>query len=930
MDDIGLVILGAAVILGIPILAIAAFIMANSQRGRLQLLAGRIERLEREIAILRTARRAPVEPMPAPPVKDEAPAAPAVPAMPEPVFVPAPEQPEPVAAVAAAAAPVPPTPRPQPTPKAPKPPRPSLEERLGARWAVWVGGVALALGGAFLVRYSIDEGLIGPGLRIIAGLLFALALIAAGEFLRRRDRAGIDQARAAYIPGVVTAAGTASLFSIIYAAYALYGFIDGATAFIVLGAVGVATMAAAALHGPWLAGLGLIGAYGTPLLIETNTPRPWALVIFLLVITACAFLLSRLRLWRWLALASLLLASAWGALIVLASRLDLAPAATFIAVLTGLVALVLIIEPQRGRAAGARVDGTGLFALATVGLLAFAFAQGEAYADLPLAPFLLAIALDLALAIAFDAVAPAACLAALGLVGLAFGWPVESASVTSVAGSLGFEPQMPVFLERYLTIGGLGAALLFAATAFALLRRARAVAPALALALAGTAGPVLILAIAYVRITGFGFSLPWALIALGAAFVYALATETLSRAELSGPSGVYGPGSGLQAGAASAMLALGLTMLIEGSPLTLAFALAALAVAWVSLWRPLPALRWCAASLTLLVVVRFGGVELLAGEGLTDFPGWRDIVLRFALPALAIGLGGLFLRRRAVDTPAAILDSGGIALGTAAAAFAIRLYCAGKEEALSAPVGLAEAGLYTALAFGMALGFARSALRTTSVIHRVAAPVAAAGAVVVAVLLPMLASNPALQGVTLESSLLANALLPGYALPAVLAALVALTWQHIAAGSNPVLARLAGSLAHPLGLAAGACGLALAFLYVTFETRLVVNSPDMSYWVITAGENYAYSAVWLGFGILLLAAGLVVRSKALRLASAPVLLLTVAKVFLFDLSGLEGVWRALSFIGLGLVLIGIGLVYQRLLFGTGSPSKESASPPTQA
>jgi uncharacterized membrane protein len=32
-----------------------------------------------------------------------------------------------------------------------------------------------------------------------------------------------------------------------------------------------------------------------------------------------------------------------------------------------------------------------------------------------------------------------------------------------------------------------------------------------------------------------------------------------------------------------------------------------------------------------------------------------------------------------------------------------------------------------------------------------------------------------------------------------------------------------------------------------------------------------------------------------------------------DLANLEGVMRALSFIGLGLVLIGIGLVYQRLL-----------------
>jgi uncharacterized membrane protein len=37
-------------------------------------------------------------------------------------------------------------------------------------------------------------------------------------------------------------------------------------------------------------------------------------------------------------------------------------------------------------------------------------------------------------------------------------------------------------------------------------------------------------------------------------------------------------------------------------------------------------------------------------------------------------------------------------------------------------------------------------------------------------------------------------------------------------------------------------------------------------------------------------------------------------VFLIDMAGLTGVWRALSFIGLGLVLVGIGYLYQRLLF----------------
>jgi uncharacterized membrane protein len=42
-------------------------------------------------------------------------------------------------------------------------------------------------------------------------------------------------------------------------------------------------------------------------------------------------------------------------------------------------------------------------------------------------------------------------------------------------------------------------------------------------------------------------------------------------------------------------------------------------------------------------------------------------------------------------------------------------------------------------------------------------------------------------------------------------------------------------------------------------------------------------------------------------------MLAIAKVFFFDLSELTGFWRALSFIVLGAVLIGIGLAYQNLL-----------------
>lgn len=86
-------------------------------------------------------------------------------------------------------------------------------------------------------------------------------------------------------------------------------------------------------------------------------------------------------------------------------------------------------------------------------------------------------------------------------------------------------------------------------------------------------------------------------------------------------------------------------------------------------------------------------------------------------------------------------------------------------------------------------------------------------------------------------------------------------------------------------------------------------------------EQYTYSIVWLLFGISLLVGGMMFTVRELRIGSAAVMILTVAKVFLIDMSALEGILRALSFVGLGAVLIGMGLVYQRVLAGDETPAK---------
>ena len=92
----------------------------------------------------------------------------------------------------------------------------------------------------------------------------------------------------------------------------LYGFIGPGAAFVLLGIIGVATMFAAALHGPALAGLGLAGSLCVPLLVSSDAPSPWPLVIYLAVVAGAAYALARLRRWLWLAAAVVAGAVLWG------------------------------------------------------------------------------------------------------------------------------------------------------------------------------------------------------------------------------------------------------------------------------------------------------------------------------------------------------------------------------------------------------------------------------------------------------------------------------------------------------------------------------------------------------------------------------------------------------------------------------------------
>jgi uncharacterized membrane protein len=88
---------------------------------------------------------------------------------------------------------------------------------------------------------------------------------------------------------------------------------------------------------------------------------------------------------------------------------------------------------------------------------------------------------------------------------------------------------------------------------------------------------------------------------------------------------------------------------------------------------------------------------------------------------------------------------------------------------------------------------------------------------------------------------------------------------------------------------------------------------------IALARSFTYSAVWLIYGVMVMAIGFWKRSPFARWQALILIALTTGKVFLNDVSQLGGSYRIVSFVVLGAVLLGISYVYQRDWLKLSSP-----------
>ena len=223
---------------------------------------------------------------------------------------------------------------------------------------------------------------------------------------------------------------------------------------------------------------------------------------------------------------------------------------------------------------------------------------------------------------------------------------------------------------------------------------------------------------------------------------------------------------------------------------------------------------------------------------------------------------------------------------------------------------LAELALDVCFGLGFAMVLEKIRERTGSGVHNIGALIVT-GLTLLAVVIGLgVAYNPAFSSEPV-GGLVFNTILLGYGVTAGLAAYLALITRETRLRWHSALLAIVA--------------VALALGYLSLQVMRIYHGPILTEGPTTDAEQYTYSAVWLAFGVVLLAAGIYLRSLPLRIASAAVVLLTVFKVFFVDMSDLTGIYRALSFIGLGAVLMGIGWFYQRLLFPRTSPPEPEAA-----
>ncbi|WP_180897295.1 DUF2339 domain-containing protein [Martelella soudanensis] len=765
---------------------------------------------------------------------------------------------------------------------------------LRQNWTIALAALSLALGGIFMVQYGVENGLLTPFWRVAGALLLGALLVGAGEALRRRY--GDDTtASTRSLPSVFAGAGLVTLFSAVLAARLLYGLVSPETTLAGLVLVSILAVALGWLYGSVLSAVGIIGATAAPFLVGGEAESGWLFFYYFAFIAIAGLAVDSVKRWAWVS-AIVLIATATAATLLYVTTGGLIHYAAFLA-LSWLVAVIIPVQSfvpsHAGQTVLATLSGlrpradfpTRIVAAMTLfvsGAGVLLSLNASSVTEANVAVTLITLVLGASLIWMYRAEAlkdipllPAAAFLAVPVLQAVEYGPLfshfaaarQSTTVTTSATS---------FITLALVLSAIASVMAFwrmtrsggdARAAFGFALGAATFAPASAFIFQFLWSPT----------AAFGDYL-WSLHILAVSAIMAvLADRSLRSADSAGRQ----LRAALFAIAALSMLALALFVVLTQTALTLALGIVVILTIWLDRRFDLaligvftkvalaiiafrlvasPGFFWAVASGTswLAFVEAYGGTLALL------YIGWRLTVLR---PRQSVQV--------AIETTT----------WTIAAVFA----CALLQRLVPDEPGL----LAAVMAIAMLAQINRLPTTGRWLRHfRVALAVLFGLIATALIAVPLTITNPVLFRFNLVTG------------PAIFDSL-ALSYLPLAA----VLAIGAwkiGNLGRRLRIGFICVSSLLAGFYVGCEIRRFWRGNDLSVPGVTQPELYSYTIALVVVCAALLLVSFSRRSHVLRKVAMAAAGLTIAKVFLVDISGLEGLLRVVSFIGLGLALAGLG------------------------
>src|SRR5919106_2536114 len=177
-----------------------------------------------------------------------------------------------------------------------------FEEDAIGTWFPRLGALAVLIGAGFGFKYAIDQGWIGPGLRVLLGIIAGIALVAASEVTRKRGWHPYAQA--------VAGGGVALVYLSVWAAFDLYGLIAGPVAFIGLAATTGSAVALALRNDSLpLALIGIAASFLNPIVVSPLGLGGSTVLVYVVALDLGVLTLAGAR--RWPALDALALFGSW-------------------------------------------------------------------------------------------------------------------------------------------------------------------------------------------------------------------------------------------------------------------------------------------------------------------------------------------------------------------------------------------------------------------------------------------------------------------------------------------------------------------------------------------------------------------------------------------------------------------------------------------